>query len=275
MNQDAKLQGHALQKALETQYSNNQLMYRMRKEFIECKSPDFVSYFEEVGIDVDFGIEALVQIALHKRADLPTMVGTLRHFGSTAQEVADGLKQLAEHNLMDWYNDIEMFVVIYEISDDVQHEIDKFQYPLPMVVKPCVLRNNKQSGYLTTQGSLILKKNHTDDDICLDHLNRMNRIPLCVNLNTVSMVQNKWKNLDKIKDGETKEDFEKRKRAFEKYQRTAYEVIDVLTKCGNEFYLTHKYDKRGRTYAQGYHINYQGTPWNKAILEFVDKEYIE
>lgn len=278
MNQDAQavqMQGHELQKQLEREYSNNQLMRRMRKEFNDCKSPDFVAYFEHKQWDVDFCIDAMVQIALHKRADLPTMIGTLRHHCATAQDVANGLLNLAIADIMDWVPELEIFVVKFGISEDIQHEIDKYQYPLPMVVEPKHLKNNLSSGYLTTNGSLILKKNHTDDDVCLDHINRMNRVRLSINPDTVLMVQNKWKGLDKIKDGETHEDFEKRKRAFEKYQRTAYEVMDILYAAGNEFFLTHKYDKRGRTYAQGYHVNYQGTPWNKAVLEFAEKEYIQ
>lgn len=274
MNQDAKMQAHDLQKQLEVSYSCNQLMPRMRQEFENCKSPDFVGFFKHEGFDVKFGIDAMVQIALHKRADLPTMIGTLRHHCTTAQEIADKLLWLAVNDIMDWDPVREVFIIKFGISEDVQHEIDKYQYPLPMVVRPNVLKNNRQSGYLIAQSSVILKKNHTEDDVCLDHLNRMNRVQLAINFDTVRMVQNKWKGLDKMKDGETKEDFEKRKRAFEKYQRTAYEVMDILTQCGNEFYLTHKYDKRGRTYAQGYHCNYQGTPWNKAVLELADKEVI-
>lgn len=274
MNQDAQMQAHDLQKQLEVHFSNNQLIRRMRKEFSDCKNPDFVGFFNHMGWNENFCLDAMVQIALHKRADLKTMIGTLRHHFATAQHVADGLLELAKNDLFDWDPQLEIFIVKFGISEEVQHEIDKYQYPLPMVVQPQVLKNNKQSGYITTQGSVILKKNHTDDDVCLDHLNRMNRIPLSINADTVRMVQNKWKGLDKIKDGETREDFEKRKRAFDKYQRTAYEVMDILMQCDNEFYLTHKYDKRGRTYAQGYHVNYQGTPWNKAVLEFADKEII-
>ncbi|QDH84613.1 putative RNA polymerase [Achromobacter phage vB_AxyP_19-32_Axy22] len=265
----------AHQNKLEVLFNCNQLMSRMRKEFTESKNPDFVAYMQQHGMDPKFGIDALVQIALHKRADLPTLLGTLRHHGQTAQEVADGLLWLAQHDFMHWEPVREMFIVIFEISAEVQHEIDSYQYPLPMVIEPRHLENNRQSGYLISQGSVILKKNHTEDDVCLDHLNRMNKVALTINYDTVGMIQNKWKNLDKVQEGETREDFEKRKRAFDKYNKTAHEVMAVLTHMGNRFYITHKYDKRGRTYAQGYHVNYQGTPWNKAVVEFADAEVIQ
>jgi DNA-directed RNA polymerase len=50
--------------------------------------------------------------------------------------------------------------------------------------------------------------------------------------------------------------------------------MDLMFTAGNRFYMTHKYDKRGRTYSQGYHINPQGNDWNKAVIEFADKEVI-
>ena len=50
------------------------------------------------------------------------------------------------------------------------------------------------------------------------------------------------------------------------------EVMEALFMMGNEFYLTHRYDKRGRCYAQGYHVTTQGNPWNKAVIEFAHEE---
>lgn len=261
---------------LEKLYNKNQLMPRMRAEFENSTSPDFCAYFKHINVPKAFGIDAMVQIALHKRADLNTMVGTLRHHCSSAQEAVDLLIKLAEHDCINYDLTTEKFVVIYGISDDVQLELDSFQFPLPMVIKPLELRNNYDTGYLSSpRKSIILKKNHTDDDVCLDHLNRMNSIALTINWNTAKMVKNQWRNLAKPKDGETKKDFAKRVRAFEKYDRTAHDVMGLLTQEGNRFHLTHRPDKRGRTYCQGYHVSYQGGDWNKAVIEFADKEYVE
>jgi hypothetical protein len=38
------------------------------------------------------------------------------------------------------------------------------------------------------------------------------------------------------------------------------------------FYFLHKYDSRGRIYSQGYHINIQGTEYDKAILDFAERK---
>lgn len=275
MSQDATKQAH--QKHLEELFSKNQLLPRIRKEFegaIHLMA--FVDKFErEVGVPREFCMDLLVQLALHKRADMKTMVGLLRrHFGN-GQVTADALLECCRVDLCDWDGDRQQFVVRYTISDDVQLELDKFQYPLPMVVPPRIVKSNKQSGYITSHGSLILRNNHHEEDICLDHINRMNQIPFEIDEVCAHMVKNQWRNLDKPNDGETEQDFTKRVRAFEKYDRTAKDVIDLLIKEGNLFYLTHKYDKRGRTYSQGYHVNYQGAPWNKAVITFHNKELIE
>lgn len=260
------------QMQLEKLFNKNQLIPRMRAEYEEAGFP---KHLESIGVDIKFGIDALVQIALHKRADLPTLVGTLWGHFDNPQDVVDELMKMAVADCFDFDPISDKFIVRYEISEDVQLELEAFQYPLPMVVEPKPVKTNTDIGYLTSKGSIILKKNHTEDDVCLDHINRMNSIKLSLNWDVAKMVQNEWRNLDKCKPGETREDFQKRKRAFEKYDRTAKGVMELMTQEGNEFHLTHKYCKRGRTYSQGYHINYQGTSWNKAVIEFADKEFIE
>lgn len=268
---------------LEKLFNKNQLLPRIRDEFINCKEFNFLKYIESCGINVEFGIELLAQMALHKRATLPTMVGILRRFfrnrhgilPDASQLAADELLKAAQADLVDWNDDLAQFIVKFEISQDVQEELDRFQYPLPMVVPPRPVRTNTDTGYVLGRGSLILKDNHHDDDICLDHINRMNAIRFTTDHETARMVKNQWRNLDKPKEGESKQDFEKRKRAFEKYDRTVKDVMTLLSQHSDHFYLTHKYDKRGRVYCQGYHVNYQGAPWNKAVIQLADKEHVE
>lgn len=265
----------ALQIELEQLFNKNQLIPRIRKEFQTETSFDFNRYLEAHKIPLPFGFDLLTQMALHKRCKLPTLVGILRHHFEDSQLTVEMLERCARADLVDWDPNLAIFVVKFTLSADVQAELDRYQFPLPMVVEPKPLKTNHDSGYLLGGGSVILKKNHHEEDVCLDHLNRVNRIRFAINTEVASFVRNKWRNLDKPKAGETKEDFEKRKRAFEKYDRTAKEVIAKITSLGNLFHLTHKYDKRGRIYCQGYHINYQGAPWNKAVIELADKEMVD
>jgi hypothetical protein len=266
--------GHQIE--LETLYNKNQLLGRLRREFTDAKEVNFCKYMEEQGIDCEFGLSLLVHMVLHKRTTLTTLVGLLRHhFPGNTQKVADELLKCAHADLVTWNNVTGQFVIQFDITPDTQAELEKYQYPLPMVIEPREIKSNTDSPYVICRdGSVILRNNHHNDDICLDHVNRMNKIKFCIDTNTATMVRNKWRNLDKPKAGETKQDFDKRKRAFEKYDRTSKQVMGEITKLDNEFYLTHKYDKRGRVYCQGYHVSYQGAAWNKSVIQLADKEVI-
>lgn len=265
---------HEHQMQLEKLFNKNQLLPRLRKEFTEAEDGLFLKYMADKEIDPKLGIDLLCQMALHKRCDLETLVGCLRAHAPTAQDVVDQIIKCAEADLVTYKVHLRQFIVIYEITADTQAELDRFQYPLPMVVPPQQVNNNKQSGYLNNNGSLLLKNNHHDDDICLDHINRMNAIPLRLNMDVAQMIENSWSNLDKPKSGETQQDYQKRVRAFQKYDESARDVMDVLLHESDVFYLTHKYDKRGRTYCQGHHVTYQGNAWNKAVIEFAEEEVV-
>lgn len=275
MNQapSAALFEHQLE--LEELYNKNQTITRIRREFTTCEEFDFAAFMAEKEINEDFGFDLLTQMALHKRASLPTLVGILRKHFDDSQLTADELLKCAEADLVDWDPLTKMFIVKVDITPEVKADLDRFQYPLPMVIAPREVTSNMETGYLRGKGSIILKKNHHEDDVCLDHINRANRIKFSLDLQTAHMIANRWRNLDKPKPGESQEDFKKRRKAFEKYDASAKDVMDLLLVHGNEFYLTHRYDKRGRTYCQGYHVNYQGAPWNKAVIELADKELVE
>ena len=258
---------------MELLYSKYQLHDCITAEIIKAGAQDELLSLE---IPEAFGIDLLVQLVLHKRANIPTLVGLLKkHFlndDNPAQACTDMLHKALEKDLADWDEFSQTVVMRYDITDDVKAKLEQFQYPLPMVQYPDPLTNNRQTGYVTIRKSVILKNNHHDEDVCLDHLNRANKIPLALNADVVAFVQNRWKNLDKPKEDETYDEFKARKKAFEKYDRTSRDVLDALMAQGNQFWLTHRYDKRGRTYSQGYHVNYQGTDWNKAVIEFYDAE---
>jgi hypothetical protein len=267
---------------LEKLYSKNQTISRIRSEFLNCEQFDFEKYLEKHGFPIGFGLDLLIQMVLHKRCSPSTMVGILRHHfeedygpANASQVCASYLEQALVAGLMGWDSRNKQFVVHINISEDVQRDLDRFQFPLPMVVPPRLVRENEDTGYFTCKGSILLRKNHHSDDVCLDHINRVNRVRFSIDHVTARMIKNRWRNLDKPKEGESQEEFNKRVKAFDKYDRTSKEVIDKLLAHGNEFYLTHRYDKRGRIYCQGYHVNYQGAPWNKAVIELADREYVE
>jgi len=267
---------------LEVLYAKNQTIPRIKNEF---RVPLIVDYCALVGIPIEFALDLLVQMVLHKRASISTLVGILHHHFASGtntgepltqdlQTCADMIVKAAQFNLCSWDQFQERLVMQIDIHADVQAEIDRYQYPPPMVIKPLPVTTNKTTGYVTIKGSIILKDNHHEDDTCLDHINRANKVALAINPDTARMIQNKWRGLDKQKPHEEPADYQKRVKAFEKYDSMSRDLMEGLLMMTDPIYLTHKYDKRGRCYAQGYYINTQGNPWNKAVVEFANQELV-
>lgn len=256
---------------LEILFNKNQLLPRLREEFTNAEG--CIPHLKKEGIPIKFGIELLVQMSLHKRCNVETLTGVLRHLEPDMVRMSALLTRCVEADLVDFNEDTHTFITRFGVAPEVQKELDAYMYPLPMLIEPRKLNNNSDCAYLDQlDHSVILKDNHHEDDVCLDHLNGMNKVSLSINVPVLNTIQNKWKGIDKRKEGETHDDFKKRKKAFEKYDRTTRDVINIFLKNGNKFYLTHKYDARGRTYSCGYAINYQGNDWNKACIEFTNKE---
>ena len=263
------------QKELESLFSKHQVMPFLRQI---CEDRGYPETLKELGLPVEFGIQLLSHMMLCKRANIVTLVGILRHHftdseeASAVQQCTEMLCKAVDVDAVNFDAQMMVFIVEHDIKKQEQQQLDQFQYPLPMIEHPEPVTNNKETGYQTIPGSLLLKNNHHDQDICLDHINRMNSIPLSVNPDVVAFVQNQWARLDKPKPDELYQDFKKRQKAFKKYDAASRDVIDGLVAAGNHFWLTHKYDKRGRTYCQGYHVSTQGNDWNKAVIEFAEGE---
>lgn len=265
----------AYQRTMESLFHRNQLIPRIKSEFTNCKELDFSKYMSERDIDIEFGYDLLTQMVLHKRVQIPIIVGILRKHFDDSQRTVDELYKCADADLVDWNPVTEQFVIKIDISADVKEDLDRYQYPIPMIIEPKKVTHNKMSGYLTGSGSIILKNNHHEDDVCLDHINRMNRIKFSINHITAHMIKNQWKGLDKPHEDESFQDYRRRVKQFEKYDSTCKDVMNHIGIADNEFYLTHKYDKRGRVYCQGYHVTYQGTSWSKAVIEFAEGELVQ
>lgn len=264
------------QQQLEKLYNKYQALPRIKEEIQEYDNGHILELIYEAGLDEKFGVDLLAQMVLHKRTTLETLVGVLRHHAEDSlQEVVDNIEKAVEHGLVEYNSITQQFIVAIDIPDELQWELDAYQYPFPMIIPPNPVKNNSQSGYLSIDTSILLKKSHHNDDVVLDHINRVNSIPFAINSDVAHLIQNQWRNLDRKKAGETHWEYQKRKRAFEKYDQTAKAVIDLLMDNSDVIYLTHRYDFRGRIYCQGYHISYQGATWNKACIELANKELVD
>lgn len=146
--------------------------------------------------------------------------------------------------------------------------LEHSEYLPPMVVEPLELTHNRSSGYLTVKGdSLILGKgNHHDGDICLDVLNKMNKVALSIDKDFLSVCEEEA-NFDL--------DTAEKKEQWDNFKKQSYYFYSLLANQADQIYLTHKVDKRGRIYSQGYHITTQGTGFKKAMLELAKKEKVD
>jgi hypothetical protein len=140
------------------------------------------------------------------------------------------------------------------------------QYLPPMVCEPLELTHNYSSGYLTHNDSLILGTgNHHDGDICLDVLNTMNKVALKLDQDFLCTVEEEP--TFELKDQDQTDQ-------WNHFKKQSYTFYSLMAQQGNQFYLTHKVDKRGRIYAMGYHITTQGTAFKKASIELAHEEIV-
>jgi hypothetical protein len=145
--------------------------------------------------------------------------------------------------------------------------IDNSQYLPPMVCRPKEVTSNYTSGYLTHNDSLILGTgNHHDGDLCLDVINTMNGVALQLDLAFLSQVEE-----EPTFELDTQDKIDQ----WKAFKLQSYRFYSLMQQCGNQFWFTHKVDKRGRIYSQGYNINPQGTAFKKAMLELAAEELVE
>jgi hypothetical protein len=222
--------------------------------------------------------EVAVHILPMERSETFTsVVGRVASLLSYSSKI-DGIKTLAEilavvcqTDLFDIFKSGEYGVLHiksnYRMSDETSRFIAQTKYLPPMVCKPNIVNSNSDSGYLTKRESLILGSgNFHQKNICLDSINRFNQIPLALDTRL----------LTKFAETSTKElDTKEKADAYSKMILDSYLVYTDLVEQGNKFYLTHKVDKRGRTYSQGYHVNSQGSEYKKAIINLHKREVIE
>ena len=131
----------------------------------------------------------------------------------------------------------------------------------------------QSNGTLTNDSaSLILGRgNDVGQRINKKFLNTIQAIPFSLNTDMVELLRDKLKPAEeKLTWSEEKD----RQRGFAALVQETDATIDYLLENGNKFWFTWRYDKRGRSYSQGYHINPQGNSYRKAILEFHNKEVL-
>lgn len=282
-----KLSKIEIQKSIEHKYNKKQLKKFLRewcseaftKEFEELDSLDKASFeYSESKKSLNLTLDLLgILLTQSKSIYLKTLLQMLAEkedIRVSAMNVLKNVELLKSKNLIELELDSRNRLKIkskVKLTEEKQRIIDRFKYLPPMIIEPLEVNhkdNNRGVGYLTIgSDSLILGGIHHNHYICPDILNRFNRINLCINESTLTVIQNSWKSLQKEPKEETQEQ-------FNMFQRGLAEISALMIIHGNSFYLPHRYDKRGRIYCSGYHISYQSNAFAKAIIEFNNKQLI-
>lgn len=263
-----------LQLEWEAKYNNSQEYKLLQEDFMTLLPEEMEPREKKI-----FGI-ILTQVYLHKRIDIPSLVGIIVDKCQSAEEASDFIIEGINKGLVKYDPSKELLLVKYEPEEEVIKRTEQFMFPPPLLCKPNPINTNKDSAYysIKTDNIILNQKNLSDNmelDACLDHINNMNQIQFKLNLKVAETIHNHWEGTLHPKEGESEEDFQKKVRAFQKYDRNAHYLISLIKEAGNKFYLAHHYDKRGRIYSLGYYINYQGNDWCKASIEFAEEEYLQ
>lgn len=153
-----------------------------------------------------------------------------------------------------------------KLSNGLIEYINNSAYLPPMVCEPLELTNNYSCGYLSYSDGLILGKgNMHTGDICLDVLNLVNRVALRLDVQMLGSVE---------EEPTYELDSTEKVSQWQAYKRQCYAFYTLLADQGNRFWLTNKVDKRGRIYAQGFHITTQGTAFKKSCVELHKEEIV-
>lgn len=156
--------------------------------------------------------------------------------------------------------------ILVKTTWKINKEIPTLNRHTPLNVEPEIVTKNYHEDY----GSMILggALKHHEGNICLDHLNRMNKIPLALNIEF----------LKKIEETPSKKmilNTRQKQEQWESFRTGSYDMYIKLSRNGNRFWLNHAYDTRGRSYAINYYVSTQGSSFKKAIVQLANKEKVE
>lgn len=165
----------------------------------------------------------------------------------------------------------------YSLERETLQKLANKKYLPPMLCPPELVESNRDNGYLTkdSQESIILgKRNHHEEYQALDVINVISQVALSLDEDVMLEEELPKKSMDFPEEGETFEKFLTRKQSHLRLAQSSREVYEQLVEQGNKFYFTWKFDKRGRMYSMGYHVNIQAASYKKALINLHQKHLI-
>jgi len=151
---------------------------------------------------------------------------------------------------------------LVDIPETLQAQLEQLMYLPPMKCTPLDWINNFEGGYLTINDSILLNCSH-DYYLNYDAINKLQKVTYQLNSNILNLPELPT---SKIETLEQLTQFNK----LVDDSKVLYEEYKNIP-----FWFVWKYDKRGRIYSQGYHINIQSTEYKRALIDFADTEQVE
>jgi len=154
---------------------------------------------------------------------------------------------------------------LYMVEPSTYEYIGLRTYAPPMLVEPKEWVNNSEGGYYDTPINCILGSVHNqhNEKQSLDVLNLLQKIEWRLNPTVLSMKQQPNKPFKSVDSHEQ----------FIKFATDASITYEKYK--DRSFWLLAQFDKRGRMYYRGYHINIQGNGFQKALMDFAKPMPIE
>lgn len=199
----------------------------------------------------------------------------------TTSELLVLLEPIGVYEIQTYGDGTKVVEALVMPSEQLELKLHHACYIPPMIEKPDTLYKNNDCGLKTIdKDSLILgfKENYHTNNISLDVLNTLNSNEYELDMNIINNHKKQW-HRDELEptqlkelDSEEQEQYQTELSTWINFQ----EQFDVFVKHLKDktVYITNKVDKRGRVYAQGYHITTQGTGFEKACINLKHKELI-
>jgi hypothetical protein len=270
-------------KLLKDYYAQDDFTYTLKDGTIKVWASKQDRFNEMHELDIaEIAWHCLVHCITQKDTTFTQVIGKFyKRFGhetdrqnlESASEFIAILNQTPFINVIYPANSEEGVLMIHsniKLGKRLEAYLDNQRFTLPSLIEPMELTNNKQTGYESIGGSVLLGGRHHDNEVCLDHINRVNKVKFSLETRIFKKANPVFKDKD-----ETEIERQKRLDNFKQCNRESGDIYARLVKAGNEFYLTNRYCSRGRTYAHGYHLNSQGDNFRKGVLVLAEKELVQ
>ena len=226
----------------------------------------------------------LITLPLQKPKSIQSVVGKLAEemgysdiFSGirTASEVIAVVGHTGLYNIIAAQNSETGSIMIqsnYSLEDKSIKRLENMKYLPPMICEPEKVWSNSHGGYLTKDESVILGNgNHHNEKLNLAAINQAASVKLSLDLSVLEMKEEAKKPNPKDTLQEQKDKLD----AHNSMVNASRIVYQELIEQGNVFYFTWRYDKRGRMYSQGYHVNIQATSYKKALINLANPQIIK